>query len=518
MDHMTLGEFRILLNTVAASCVLTGTVSAQSKNVPFRPVIPKTWDEKALADWATPVAGLNVRPGHFSEKEYYRAPLDNYRTYPVYAAGREPVGYWDMLQKIGPKPLIEPAKLKTEADWIEAGKQVFEQHDHLIIRSYDPAIIAALRGQPTSRSTADGIVTPFRWVPTEKGVELGTSSCASCHTRYEPDGKRINGPPLMRGTGATSRPPRAENPGVAARMGAADQVAGAPIRMLEPLGARFYRAYGVPWVKDDIHEQLKGMPPEELELLRGGPMTRNAVFPRWNGSPYYPTKIPDLIGVKERKYLDATGTHLNRGVGDLMRYAALVGFAESSDFGQHHMLTAAQKRIEGRLPDEALYALALYMQSLQPPRNPNVFDENAATGKKIFEREGCGGCHTPGLYTNNKLTLAKGFQPPAGKPETLDVLPISVGTDSNLALKTRKGTGYYKVPSLKGVWYRGRYLHDGSLASLEEMFDPDRLNDTHVPGGWNPVGIRTRAVIGHEFGLKLTPDEKKSLLAFLRTL
>jgi hypothetical protein len=26
-----------------------------------------------------------------------------------------------------------------------------------------------------------------------------------------------------------------------------------------------------------------------------------------------------------------------------------------------------------------------------------------------------------------------------------------------------------------GVWYRGRFLHDGSLASLEEMFDPGRL-------------------------------------------
>jgi hypothetical protein len=74
------------------------------------------------------------------------------------------------------------------------------------------------------------------------------------------------------------------------------------------------------------------------------------------------------------------------------------------------------------------------------------------------------------------------------------------------------------VPSLKGVWYRGRYLHDGSLASLEEMFDPDRLKESHVAGGWNPPGVKTRAVIGHEFGLKLTPDEKKSLLAFLRTL
>ena len=182
------------------------------------------------------------------------------------------------------------------------------------------------------------------------------------------------------------------------------------------------------------------------------------------------------------------------------------------------MLTAEQKRIEARAPDEALCALVLYIESLRPLPNPNLSDSTAAVGRKIFDREGCSGCHTHGPYSNNKLTLAAGFQPPAGKPSTLDVLPVSVGTDSGLALKTRKGTGYYKVPSLKGVWYRGRYLHDGSLASLEEMFDPDRLKDTHVPGGWSPVGIRSRAVVGHEFGLKLSLEDRRSLLAFLKTL
>jgi hypothetical protein len=83
------------------------------------------------------------------------------------------------------------------------------------------------------------------------------------------------------------------------------------------------------------------------------------------------------------------------------------------------------------------------------------------------------------LYISNKLTLAQGFTPPEDEPPSLDVLPISVGTDPGLALATRKGTGYYKVPSLKGVWYRGHYLHDGSAASLEEMFDPDRLRTSH---------------------------------------
>ena len=98
------------------------------------------------------------------------------------------------------------------------------------------------------------------------------------------------------------------------------------------------------------------------------------------------------------------------------------------------------------------------------------------------------------------------------------MLPISVGTDTALALKTRKGTGYYKVPSLKGVWYRGHYLHDGSVASLEEMFDPERLSATHVPGEYTPPDKPQRALKGHEFGLKLKPEERKQLIAFLRTL
>jgi hypothetical protein len=34
------------------------------------PEIPKVWDEAALADWATPIAGLNVRPTNMSAKDY----------------------------------------------------------------------------------------------------------------------------------------------------------------------------------------------------------------------------------------------------------------------------------------------------------------------------------------------------------------------------------------------------------------------------------------------------------------
>ena len=46
-----------------------------------------------------------------------------------------------------------------------------------------------------------------------------------------------------------------------------------------------------------------------------------------------------------------------------------------------------------------------------------------------------------------------------------------------------------------------------------------RLRDDYVPTGWKgPPGTMRRAVNGHDFGLDLTAEEKKALIAFLKTL
>ena len=174
-------------------------------------------------------------------------------------------------------------------------------------------------------------------------------------------------------------------------------------------------------------------------------------------------------------------------------------------------------RVGGRYSDEQLYALALYVYSLTPPPNPNKFDALAAHGQKVFEREGCPMCHTPPLYTNNKLTPAEGFTSPPGAAAKYDILPISVGTDPNLTLKTRRGTGYYKVPSLKGVWYRGMFGHSGWCATLEDWFDPKRLEDKYQPTGFKPYGTKGFPVRGHPFGLDLSEEDRQALIAFLRT-
>jgi cytochrome c peroxidase len=97
-------------------------------------------------------------------------------------------------------------------------------------------------------------------------------------------------------------------------------------------------------------------------------------------------------------------------------------------------------------------------------------------------------------------------------------MDVAIGTDPTLTMQTRRGTGYYKVPSLRGVWYRGPFEHSGSVATLEDWFDPNRLRDDYVPTGWQRYGVKSRAVRGHEFGLKLNSADKQALIAFLRTL
>lgn len=484
----------------------------------FQPEIPRVWDEAALAGWATPVAGLNLRPKHITEIEYYAQKVENLRTYPVYAPGREPEGYWRMLQKAGPRALIERSELQTEADWIGAGKRVFDELDFLHLRTLDPKYINEVRNgsEAPSRVLPDGTLFGMRWVPTSQGVALTFSNCSFCHTKFLTDGTRVAGAPFET---IAPRPPQTFRvwPVISRVQLDKGVLVGSPPFFMtgEPIGTQLYRAFGVPWRKDDIHRSLKSAKQSDYEALDLA--ARAGGIPRWNGSPLFPAKVPDLIGVRDRKYIDHTATHLHRGIGDLMRYAALVTSAEAAEFGPHKMLGSTTRRPGVRVADEALFALALYLYSLQPPPNPHPFDEQAAAGQKLFERE-CARCHVPPLYTNNRLTVADGFEIPKNRPASLDVMPLTVGTDPGLALRTRKGTGYYKVPSLKGVWYRGRFLHDGSVTSLEEMFNPDRLKETHVPGGYRPIGVQTRAVPGHPFGLHLGSREREQLVAFLKTL
>jgi len=152
---------KLYRGVLTGSILLLFSVGSAAAATPWRPRIPKVWDEAALADWMTPVAGLNVRPTHISAKEYYSMPEYNLGTYPVYMPGREPQGYWEMLQRVGPQRLFEPEKLNTEADWIAAGERIFEESVNPETASFDPQLIAQIRDpefmkRHDARSLPDG--------------------------------------------------------------------------------------------------------------------------------------------------------------------------------------------------------------------------------------------------------------------------------------------------------------------------------------------------------------------------
>jgi mono/diheme cytochrome c family protein len=503
--------------TSLLAILLLGAAAPAPAQDPVR--APRLWDPGELAGWATPVAGLGVPPAHASAERYYALRVDNLRTYPVYHPSREPEGYREGLLRKGPQPLIDQAQLRTEADWLAAGQRVFEELDTALSRTDDPRVIAhftdaksvdAHRDADHDVVTKDGILLDYRWVVDLDGrLKLSFSSCAGCHTRLLPDGSLLPGAPCNFDI--------SDAPAVGIML--------KQLRLSEKLsvGENVYAQFGVPWRPDDVHAKFKAMPDREVGAFLGqqNGAPPGTTFARFNGSPFWTTRMADLRGISDRRYLDATGTHVNRGPADLARYAILVEFVDVAEFGPHKLLppdVLAQDR--PRPPDEAMYAMALWLWSLEPAPSPQPLDEQARAGEKVFAAERCAKCHPAPAYTDNLLHPVEGFEPPKDDPRTarLHVADRTIDTDPGLALRTRKGTGYYRTPSLRGLWYRGLFEHSGSVASLEDWFDANRLRADYVPSGFRGPGVPRRAVPGHEFGLDLEPPEKAALIAFLRTL
>jgi len=487
-----------------AILVLTTVLEAQSKsNIEFRPKIPKAWDDADVAAMEIPLAAPAPPVTNISASYYYSIPpVTIYKTYPFLSS--EPFAeYWKWLKQREPEVAFDPAKLKTKADWEKFGEFLFSlspRQDYFAPPKQ--ALDAAAKGQGFAFVASEGPVAP-EWVIREKGkVEMiarDRNGCSQCHSQTGP--------------GRAWLYPSPEGMRTAAAAPTADQ-------RRQPM----LSWYGTPWFNPD--------PNVDVDL------TYNAVQPwqshQWDqhqsvadlegSSIRSPLQVPVLIGLKDRKYLDHTGLHLHRSIADLMRYIVLHSdlglLRQYGDFipggdSDHKDLPSPTKFL--RFTDEQLYALALYLYSLDGPENPNRPDALSAKGETIFKREGCAGCHPPPLYTNNKLIPVDGFVVPPEHKKKYDISDVRIGLDPYLATKTRRGTGYYKVPSLRGVWTRSALEHNGSVASLEDWFDPNRLKDTYVPTGFRGPDP-TRAVKGHPFGLRLSAEDKKALLAFLRTL
>jgi cytochrome c peroxidase len=120
-------------------------------------------------------------------------------------------------------------------------------------------------------------------------------------------------------------------------------------------------------------------------------------------------------------------------------------------------------------------------------------DEAAKRGESVFlsERGACFHCHPAGMLTNEGLFNNGTY---AG------------GDDTGRQLVTgRSGDiGKFKVPGLRNVELTAPYMHDGSVATLEEVIDQ-----------YDRGGIGDPTTDPQIVPLSLTSQEKADLLAFL---
>jgi hypothetical protein len=484
----------------------------------FKPPIPKVWDIEKLRSMHLPYPDSTMNMEPVSEAYYYSLPERlAYKTYPFYMPGKEPKGYYEWLRKQQPEVIFNAADIKTDEDWIKAGEIIYDLPQASTLQIMDSVFMAALPGLETHwkkyvPTAKDGVIPFLSIMVREKGkIELSNFSCGMCHTKLMPDGSLLKG-----GQGNFQF-----STYFASLIRMERDFKKAPDSVMKKRIKFFSRLiFEAPWIKHESQERLKTISVEDWLNSFG---TTVGTSHRQSSGLGYPSSIPDLFNLKERKYFDHTGQLLQRDMGDLMRYATLnQNMDRLNDFKG---FTAFDKPADpkksnlSRFSDEQLFALAKYIYSLKPPPNPEKFSPKLLQkGKIIFIEQGCVTCHTPPLYTNNKLTPVDGFEPPASDFKKYGIFNISVGTDPGLSLYTRRGTGYYKIPSLIGAWNRTAFMHNGNLANLEDMFDSKRMEANYVPTGYKPAWLSQMAVPGHPFGMELKPDEKKALVAFIKSL
>ena len=97
----------VLLVLLSISAVMVVGRAQKSENGRLSQ-IPKTWDDKAVAELEVPLADPRYSPVHVSSDYYYRMPVRQiYKSYPIYPPGKEPPGYMEWLKQQEPEIVFD---------------------------------------------------------------------------------------------------------------------------------------------------------------------------------------------------------------------------------------------------------------------------------------------------------------------------------------------------------------------------------------------------------------------------
>jgi mono/diheme cytochrome c family protein len=196
--------------------------------------------------------------------------------------------------------------------------------------------------------------------------------------------------------------------------------------------------------------------------------------------------------------------------------------------------------------------LEQFMSDLRAPKFPFPIDSaRAAAGEQIYSAR-CAECHAVGAARTNRVVPIDEIGTDRAR---FDTWTQNAADRFNTVMKEKgferpgvvKSDGYLSPP-LDGIWMRAPYLHNGSVPTLRDLLNVaaerpaafHRGYDVFDPAkvGWrepdaqsvtsasqqNPplflFDIRRRGDgnSGHLYGTDLTPEEKESLVEYMKTL
>ena len=172
-------------------------------------------------------------------------------------------------------------------------------------------------------------------------------------------------------------------------------------------------------------------------------------------------------------------------------------------------------------------AIPEYLKTLvskNAPVDSGTMSDSAKAGMKVFNDKGCSSCHSGALYSDGKAHNT-------GVPENFDIfldpmnhqafiafamfqgIPnfMSLKRDPGAAVQWKKADGSnmgtFMTPSLRELAYTAPYMHNGMIATLEEVvefYNAGGGADSNKDAAMKP--------------LNMNDQEKKDLVAFLNAL
>jgi hypothetical protein len=248
-----------------------------------------------------------------------------------------------------------------------------------------------------------------------------------------------------------------------------------------------------------------------------------------------PSDVPAWWLLKKKNAMFYSGF----GRGDFARFLMVSNLLTVSD-------TAESREVDSHFND-----VLSYIYSIEPPKYPKeIYIPLAQQGKALFVSN-CSKCHgkygdkeeypnlliPQSVIKTDSLLNASNYQ----YPEFIKWFNSSWFAKGNHAARLEPYNGYI-APPLDGVWVTAPYFHNGSVPDLEGVLDSESRprywsRDFENPVydydrlGWKyevkekPAGttvyntdLKGYGNYGHDFGDKLTAQEKKAVIEYLKTL